>query len=61
MKGLQELNFGVQLQEMVSKDAGGLEQDVMEGVTDLKGNVAEITLYALLAHKFFWMRLCGWH
>lgn len=46
---------------MVSKDAGGLEQDVMEGVTDLKGNVAEITLYALLAHKIFWMRLCGWH
>lgn len=61
MEGLQELNFGVQLQEMVSKDAGGLEQDVMEGVTYLKGNVAEITLYALLAHKIFWMRLCGWH
>lgn len=59
MEGLQKFNYGVQLQEVVSNDPGGLEQDVVEdvvglrgnaieGIAKLKGSVVEITLYALL-------------
>ena len=63
MEGLSEFHFDVQLQEVEFDVSGGLEQGVVDdmaglrgigikGIAELKGNVVEITLYALLGSPF---------